>query len=339
MPSTEQERTMSELDVEPESKPLVRLERLSKAYPNRSWMGLRTSWFRALESVSLYIREGETFALLGESGSGKSTLARLLLRLEDPTAGRILWRDEVWSTQRGRTLRDNRKRIQMVFQDAGLSLHPGLTVLDNVAEGLRNFKLAASASERRDLALAELARLGLPSSFADRMPESLSGGERQRVAFARASVVQPELLVCDEATSQVDPTLRAHILNYLESLQVERKMSVLFISHDVPAVRHLSHRVAVLCGGRVVEMGPTADVLSRPAHPLTQAFLDASDKLLTSVRLDTQRGTGCAFFGPCQRGAERCSREVPTLEELTGARSRRVACFYPGDAVEAQRAH
>ncbi|MFD4156048.1 dipeptide ABC transporter ATP-binding protein [Streptomyces hydrogenans] len=252
---------------------LLTAENLVKEYPHRR-TGRHTPPPPAVDGVSLRVARGETLALVGESGSGKSTTARLLLRLTDPTAGRITFDGQDVTRLRGAALRALRRRLQIVYQNPYTSLDPRLPVAEIVAEPLRAFRVAGRAERGRRVAVL-LDRVHLPADVARRRPAELSGGQRQRVAIARALALRPDLVVCDEPVSALDVSAQAHVLDVLAELQREDGLSYLFITHDLAVVRRIAHRVAVMRHGRIVETGPVETVFTEPREAWTRALLDA----------------------------------------------------------------
>ncbi|MFE1344601.1 dipeptide ABC transporter ATP-binding protein [Streptomyces sp. NPDC058757] len=257
----------------PAAPDLLTAENLVKEYPRRR-TGPRTPPPRAVDGVSLRIARGETLALVGESGSGKSTTARMLLRLTDPTEGRITFDGQDVTRLGGPALRALRRRLQIVYQNPYTSLDPRLPVAETVAEPLRAFRVAGRAERARRVA-ALLDRVHLPADVARRRPAELSGGQRQRVAIARALALRPDLVVCDEPVSALDVSAQAHVLDVLAELQREDGLSYLFITHDLAVVRRIAHRVAVMRHGRIVETGPVETVFTEPRHAWTRELLDA----------------------------------------------------------------
>jgi peptide/nickel transport system ATP-binding protein len=254
-------------------KELVSLVGISKHFLRPTPTG-RLERFTAVDDVSLEVRRGETLGLVGESGSGKSTLARILLRLEHPSAGKVIFDGEDVTTVRGRALRGLRQRVQLVYQNPFTSLNPKLSVGDIVEEPLRAFRLGSKV-ERQQRVGVLLDDVALPSSLLSRRPTELSGGQRQRVAIARALAIEPEFVVCDEAVSALDVTVQAQILSLLNRLQEQLGLSFLFITHDLAVVREISDRVAVMHEGQLVEVGPTAQVLTNPATRYASQLVEA----------------------------------------------------------------
>ena len=304
---------------------------LVKQYPVRDGRGV----VHALAGVSLTLYDGETLGIVGESGCGKSTLAKLLVRLEDPTSGRIELDGVDLTALRGRALREQRRNIQMVFQDPYSSLNPRLRIGQTLGEVLTVHGLAdGRAAQRRVGDLLEM--VGLGASFAARYPHELSGGQRQRVGIARALAVEPKVLLLDEPVSALDVSVRAEIMNLLVRLRRELGLSYVFISHDVAMVRHISDRVAVMYLGRVVEVGDWKSVLDQPRHPYTEALCAAvpvpnpelSQPIEATVSGEVPNPadppSGCPFHPRCPLAEDVCRRQDPALLPLAADRS--VAC-------------
>jgi oligopeptide/dipeptide ABC transporter ATP-binding protein len=322
------------------SSALVQVEKLSKLYPLRGGIFERTRFLHAVDGVTLYVRRGETLGLVGESGSGKTTLGRTILRLVEPTLGRILFDGADLTRMREDELRATRRRMQYVFQDPYASLNPRMTLREIVGEGIAIFRLAKARSDADAMVASALDRVGLPADLLARYPHELSGGQRQRAGIARALAVEPDFIVCDEPVSALDVSVQAQVLNLLERLQEDLGLSLLFISHDLRVVQYTAHRTAVMYLGRIVEMGPTADVAEKRHHPYTRALWDA----LPSLSPDGKRRLalqgeppsavdppkGCAFHPRCPRAEKgRCDVEAPILEEIVPGSHHRVACWHP----------
>jgi peptide/nickel transport system ATP-binding protein len=319
---------------------LLVVDDLAKDYRARGSGGFRKRWLRAVESVSFEIRSGESLGLVGESGSGKSTVARLLLGLTQRTRGSVMFDGRPLEARSGGIAREQRGRVQMVFQDPGDSLNPLMTVDQIVAEPL--MLLDRREGRRNRGRVPELLDLvGLDADFGKRRPLQLSGGQRQRVAIARSLATDPALIVCDEAVSSLDVSVRAQILNLLMDLQRRLDLSYLFISHDLSTVRHVCDRVAVMYGGQFVEVADADEIFTAPQHPYTIALLSAvpipdpvRERERRRIRLGgelpdlTLPVAGCIFASRCWKAQERCSSERPALVER-GATPNRTACHFP----------
>jgi oligopeptide/dipeptide ABC transporter ATP-binding protein len=291
---------------------------------------------RAVRGVDLSVAEGETLALVGESGSGKSTLARVAMRLLTPDRGRVLYADRDVTHLAGGPLRQARRHAQMVFQDPFSSLDPRMTVLQSVAEPLHIHGLGPR-SERLDLARATLRKVGITDVHDGKTPSALSGGQLQRVAIARALVMSPALLICDEPVSALDLSVQAQVLNLLMELQDERRLGLLFITHDLSVVSEVADRVAVMYLGRIVETGTRSQVLGAPRHPYTAALLSAAAgpwKPATAPVIlkgeppsPVDPPSGCGFRERCPRASDICARVAPPL--TGGGTQTYVACHHP----------
>ncbi len=313
---------------------------LAKDYRARGTSGARKRWLRAVEGVSFEIKGGESLGLVGESGSGKSTVARLLLGLTERTRGEVTFEGRPLEARGRGIAASQRGRVQMVFQDPGDSLNPLMSIEQIVAEPLMLLHRRQGRKHRgRVPELLEL--VGLGADFGKRRPLQLSGGQRQRVAIARALATDPSLIVCDEAVSSLDVSVRAQILNLLMDLQRRLGLSYLFISHDLSTVRHVCDRVAVMYGGQFVEVADADEIFTAPQHPYTIALLSAvpiPDPVLERERRRIRLGgelpdltspvTGCIFTSRCWKAEDRCSVERPALTERGGT-ANRTACHFP----------
>jgi peptide/nickel transport system ATP-binding protein len=317
--------------------PLLRAAGLTKHYPVAGGTVLRRtlSLLRAVDDVSFEIGPGETLGLVGESGCGKSTVGRAILRFIDVTSGEIILDGQRIDRMSRAALRPLRRRVQVVFQDPFSSLNPRLRVRDMLAEPMKNFGLAASAAEvdRRIDALLDQVRLA--RDMANRWPHELSGGQRQRVGIARALAAEPDLIVCDEAVSALDVSVKAQIVNLLQDLQQQLGLALLFISHDLAIVEHMTHRVAVMYLGKIVELGPKRNIFGAPGHPYTQALLSAVPVpdpeagrqrviLEGDVPSPLDPPKGCRFHTRCRHVFARCRSEEPAFRKLGEGHS--VAC-------------
>ena len=322
------------------ASPLVEARNLVKSFPIRAGVFRRqVGEIQAVAGVSFDIRPGETLGLVGESGSGKSTTGRTLLRLEEPTAGEVLFDGRALAGLDTAGLRELRREMQMIFQDPYASLNPRHTVGTLVREPLEIHRIGAPAE--RDRRVAELLdRVGLAPSHAGRFPHEFSGGQRQRIGIARALATAPRFIVADEPISALDVSIQAQIVNLLADLQEERGLTYLLIAHDLAMVRHISDRVAVMILGRIVEIGPANVVLDRPRHPYTRALLDAAPRVWSKaerVPASVPEGelpdpadppSGCRYRTRCPLATEVCARQVP---ELRSDSTSEVACHHPLD--------
>jgi peptide/nickel transport system ATP-binding protein len=294
---------------------------------------------RAVADVSLDVAQGESLSIVGESGCGKSTLARAILQLPRPTAGAIAYQDNDLTTLSGAALRRLRPELQLVFQDPISSLNPRRRVRDIVAEPLDIWSIGTRA-ERAERVNKMLLAVGLdPDVYAGRRPAQMSGGQCQRVAIARALISGTKILLCDEAISSLDVSLRAQVINLIEDLKAEFGFALLFIAHDLAVVKNISDRVAVMYLGRVVELGNTDDIYADPAHPYTLGLLGAvrSIEMDQETTADVVPGeppspinppSGCPFRTRCPFAQEICAEEIPRLRPI-GAGGRTVACHFP----------
>jgi oligopeptide/dipeptide ABC transporter ATP-binding protein len=309
------------------SPALLEVGHVTKHYPMRGGVfGRARGNVHAVDDVSFAIAEGETLGLVGESGCGKSTIGKTVLRLIEPTAGTIEWRGQRIDALQGRAMRPYRRELQAVFQDPYASLNPRMRAADIVAEPIRNFE-DVSASEIRDRVVSLFERVGLRPDQMPRYPYEFSGGQRQRLGIARALAPQPKLIVCDEPVSALDVSVQAQVINLLGDLQREFDLSYLFVAHDLAVVEHISHRVAVMYLGRIVELASTRALFQSPQHPYTEALLSAvpvPDPMVERKRIilagdvpsPVELPKGCRFHTRCPYAFDRCRVEEPLLKEV-----------------------
>lgn len=294
---------------------------------------------KAVDGVSFDLKAGQTLGIVGESGCGKSTLGRAILRLVKPTAGKVLWRGQDLAALDDAAMRAARRNLQIIFQDPLASLDPRMTVGDIVGEPLRTFRPDLDKAARRDIVADMMARVGLVPQMINRYPHEFSGGQCQRIGIARAMVLKPSLIICDEPVSALDVSIQAQIINLLMKLQAEFGLTLIFISHDLSIVRHISHRVMVLYLGKVMETSDTGDLYDNPLHPYTRALLSAVPiadpdkqrlKQAAAVKDDLPSPlnppAGCVFHTRCLMATDICRRVAPPLEEVAAGRS--VACHH-----------
>ncbi len=322
-----------------ETTPLLEVEDLRVHFTSGSQFSGRRARIRAVDGVSFALQRGETLGLVGESGCGKSTTGRAVLQLTTPTSGSVRLDGTELTRLGSRAVRRTRRRMQMVFQDPYSSLDPRMTVADALAEPLRIHGLTrgrGTGEKVREL----LDSVGLPSSAAERYPHEFSGGQRQRIAIARALAVDPELLICDEPISALDVSVQAQVLNLFDDLQERYGLTYLFIAHDLAAVRHVSHRIAVMYLGGIVEIGDRDEITADPLHPYTRALISAVPRIRPEER-DRERivlggdlpspadpPSGCRFSTRCPYAQDLCRSTRPELVEAAPGRS--VAChFWP----------
>ncbi len=312
------------------ARTLLEVAHLTKHYAMSGGLfGRARGTVHAVDDVSFAIAESETLGLVGESGCGKSTIGKTLLRLIDSTAGTIEWRGTRIEALKGRAMRPYRRELQAVFQDPYASLNPRMRAVDIVAEPIRNFE-RIPVSEIRQRVAALFEKVGLRTDQMHRYPYEFSGGQRQRLGIARALAPRPKLIVCDEPVSALDVSVQAQVINLLVDLQQEFGLSYLFVAHDLAVVEHISHRVAVMYLGRIVELTTTRALFRNPLHPYTEALLSAVPVpdpaarrkriiLAGDVPSPIQLPSGCRFHTRCPYAFDRCRVEEPAITEVAPA--------------------
>ena len=312
------------------SDKLLQVEHLKQYFP-AGGMGKNRKFVKAVDDVSFFVNKGETLGLVGESGCGKTTTGRSILRLYEPTGGKITFDGKVILDVENKVKVDMlpyRQKMQMVFQDPYASLDPRMTVGDIVGEAIDIHKLAANKKERHDRIISMLEKVGLNSEHANRYPHEFSGGQRQRVGIARALAVNPQFIVCDEPISALDVSIQAQVVNMFEELQEQMGLTYLFIAHDLSVVRHISHRIGVMYLGTMVELAESYELNRHPLHPYTQTLLSAVPVPDPEVSRSRQRivlegdipspmnpPSGCRFHTRCPYAMDKCKECVPKFKE------------------------
>jgi oligopeptide transport system ATP-binding protein len=326
------EREVAEV-AEPSDSPapLLSVRDLKMYFPVTDGTFVRRTigYVKAVDGVSFDIMRGETLGLVGESGCGKTTLGRCILQLEKASDGKIVFDGKVIRDLSRTELNTLRQRIQVVFQDPYSSLNPRMKIAEIIAEPMYVHGIEPNARKRESRVLELLSLVGLNPRFADRYPHEMSGGQRQRVGIARALSLNPDFIVCDEAISALDVSIQAQVINLLEDLREKLGLTYLFIAHDLSVVRHISHRVAVMYLGRVVEMAPSDEIFERPRHPYTQALINAvptPDPDIENARAHAplqgevpspmNPPSGCVFHPRCPIAVENCRQTAPALREI-----------------------
>ena len=318
---------MTGQSIKPETgqdEALLRVRNLKKYFPVKTGI-FRSQNLKAVDDVSFSIRRGETLGIVGESGCGKTTLGRTILRLEEPTGGDILFEG---TSILNRDMNEFRGKMQIVFQDPYASLDPRKTVSGIIGEAMDIRKLVSSKAERRDRVLELMDLVGLNPEFYNRFPHEFSGGQRQRIGIARALAAGPSFIVCDEPVSALDVSIQAQIINMLEDLQKEQKLTYLFIAHDLAVVKHISTHVGVMYLGHMVELASSRDLYHEPLHPYTQMLLSAIPvanpdlsrarkriKLEGEIPSPLAPPSGCPFRNRCPKAAAECAETMPALKE------------------------
>jgi oligopeptide transport system ATP-binding protein len=320
---------------------LLRVENLAKFFPQRQGLLSRLGFLHAVDGVNIYVRRGETLGLVGESGCGKTTLGHTLLRLTEPTYGRIVFDGKNLLALGGRKLTAVRKKMQIVFQEPASSLNPQLTIERTLEETQRARAPRNDGKDPKSEVRELLANLALRPEVLREYPRALSAGERQRIGIARALLARPEFIVCDEPVSLLDASTQGRVVDWLRVLQDKTRLSMLFIAHDLRVIESMSHRVAVMYLGKIVETAKTSSLFARRYHPYTRALLSAVPVpepgrrrlrmvLEGAMPSPIDPPPGCAFHPRCPRARKgTCDKATPQLEEIEPGTQHLVACFFP----------
>jgi len=324
-------------------EPVLKVEHLKKYYPIRRGPFAKgeAGIVRACDDVSFQLYAGQTLGIVGESGCGKTTTMQSVIRLVEPTGGKVWLEGRDFLALQGEDLKKARQKIKLIFQDPYSSLDPRMTVKDIIAEPLDIAGTCQSKAQRDRLVLETMAQVGLDPSYLNRYPHEFSGGQRQRVGIARAIILHPDVVICDEPVSALDVSIQAKIINLLRRLQRELSLAYIFISHDLGVVRHIADRVLVMYLGRVVEEGEAEDIFRAPLHPYTQALLSsvpradraaaAPNALQGDVPSPADPPSGCLFHTRCPYARDCCSTQAPQPRELSPGHI--CACHFAGEGL------
>ena len=324
-----------------EKKVLVRVRDMKQHFPIKKWFFEKPASVKAVDGVSFDLYEGETLGVAGESGCGKSTLIRSMLRIIEPTAGTIEYEGQDITHLKGKEMRKLRTQMQIVFQDPYSSLDSRWKVGNIIKEPMVISKVGGTTEQRMERVRMLMGQVGLDPSYTERYPHEFSGGQRQRIVIARALATNPKLLMCDEAVSALDVSVRAQILNLLKDLQDELKLTYVFVSHDLSVIEHICDRVAIMYLGKIVELGTKDEIFNDPQHPYTKALLSAipliGDEgpkreriiLQGDIPSPVKPPSGCRFHTRCPYATELCTKEVPEMKDLGNGHV--AACHYCGN--------
>lgn len=313
-----------------ETAPLLEVQNLKKYFPvtgSFGRLGGIKGHVKAVNDVSFQLRKGETFGLVGESGSGKSTTGRTMLRLTEPTSGKVIYKDQNIFDLSSKEMKAVRKDIQMVFQDPYSSLNPRIRIGHALEEPLLIHSLA-ERNERKEMVLDILTKVGLKKEHYDRYPHEFSGGQRQRLGLARALIVNPKMVICDEPVSALDVSIQSQVINLLRELQQELGLTYLFITHDISVVRHISDRIGVMYLGQIIEEAPTDSLFINPSHPYTQALFSAvpggkreqsRERIVLKGEIPSPLNppSGCIFHTRCPFAMDICKVDIPERREIS----------------------
>lgn len=322
------------------NKIVLTIENLKVYFPVKAGILAKTvNYVKAVDGLSVSLADNETIGIVGESGCGKSTLARAIMLLEKAYSGKIIYKGKDITKASPKELRKIRRNIQMIFQDPFNSLNPGMTILELLTEAAVFHKII-DTKNKTQYAEKLLESVGLSPDIMHRYPHEFSGGQRQRISIARALSAEPSIILCDEAVSALDVSVQAQVINLLMNLKKHRKLSYIFISHDINVIAHISDKIAVMYAGQIVEQGPTDTIINSPAHPYTQALISAVpmiNRKIEKIRLTGEVPSpvnppnGCRFHPRCQYAQESCKTKIPPLSSIS--KDHMVACPIMGKAT------
>ncbi len=318
---------------------LLEVNDLKKTFPISGGMFVKKQTLTAIEDISFSLTKGETLGIVGESGCGKSTLGRCILQLLEPDSGQVVWLGDDLTKLGWRKMRPHRKDLQIIFQDPLASLNPRLTVGEIIADPLRSLMPQLNQAQRQQKVLAMMKSVGLLPEMISRFPHEFSGGQAQRIGIARALITEPKLIICDEPVSALDVSVQAQILNLLRDIKDEFGLTLIFISHDLSVVRHVSDRIMVLYLGRIAELASSGDLYDEPKHPYTKALLKAVpvpdpikarertiEGLTGEIPSPINPPSGCTFRTRCPMADKKCAKERPQIDDI--GRGRLIACHH-----------